>query len=119
MHELGIMTSVMDAVCKSAADAGAESVLKVSLQVGEMTEAIEDALVFAFEALRDLPEYGLCKKAELSIQMIQPKSLCLDCGHEFQHDRFHMFCPSCDSPATQLLEGRELQIDSIEVDIPE
>ena len=44
MHELGIMTGVMDAVVESARQAGATRVLKVSLAVGEMTEAIEDAL---------------------------------------------------------------------------
>ena len=47
MHELGIMTGVMDAVTTSAQQAGATRVLKVSLSVGEMTEAIEDALMFA------------------------------------------------------------------------
>ena len=48
MHELGIMTSVLDAAKESAREAGATKLLKVSLSVGEMTEAIEDALVFAF-----------------------------------------------------------------------
>ena len=57
MHELGIMTGVMDAVTTSAQQAGATRVLKVSLSVGEMTEAIEDALMFAFE---------LCRKARFA-----------------------------------------------------
>ncbi|MEE0846097.1 MAG: hydrogenase maturation nickel metallochaperone HypA [Eggerthellaceae bacterium] len=116
MHELGIMTGVMDAVTKSAQEAGADKVLKVTLSVGEMTECIKDALEFAFEALS---ENTMCEGAELVINMIKPKSRCLECGAEFEHDRFHMFCPECDSFATQLLAGRELQIDSIEVDIPD
>ena len=116
MHELGIMTGVMDAVTKSAEEAGADKVLKITLSVGEMTECIQDALVFAFEALS---EGTLCEGAELVISMITPKSRCLECGAEFEHDRFHMFCPECDSFATQLIAGRELQIDSIEVDIPD
>lgn len=53
MHELGIMTGVMDAVEKSAREAGATQVLEVTLSVGEMTEAIEDALQFAFEVLSE------------------------------------------------------------------
>ena len=119
MHELGIMTGVMDAVEKSAAQAGATSVLKVSLSVGEMTEAIEDALRFAFEVLCEQPEYAPCANAELEITMVRPMSRCLDCGAEFEHDRFHLLCPECDSFATELIAGRELQIDSIEVDIPD
>lgn len=117
MHELGIMTGVMDAVTKSANEAGADKVLKVTLSVGEMTECIEDALVFAFEALSE--GEPLMNGAELVITMVKPKSRCLECGAEFEHDRFHMFCPECDSFATELLAGRELQIDSIEVDIPD
>lgn len=117
MHELGIMTGVMDAVTKSAHDAGAGKVLKVTLSVGEMTECIQDALEFAFEALTE--DDPFVRDAELTINMIKPKSRCLECGAEFEHDRFHMFCPECDSFATELLAGRELQIDSIEVDIPD
>ena len=59
------------------------------------------------------------KGAELAINMIKPKSRCLECGAVFEHDRFHMFCPECDGFATELLCGRELQIDSIEVDLPD
>lgn len=116
MHELGIMTGVMDAVTTSAKQAGATCVLKVNLSVGEMTEAIEDALMFAFEALS---EGTFCEGAELEINMVRPKSRCLECGAEYEHDRFHMLCPECNSFATELIAGRELQIDSIEVDIPE
>ena len=117
MHELGIMTGVMDAVNKSAHEAGADKVLKVTLSVGEMTECIQDALEFAFEVLTE--DDPFVRGAELTINMIKPKSRCLECGAEFEHDRFHMFCPECDSFATELLAGRELQIDSIEVDIPD
>lgn len=116
MHELGIMTGVMEAVEQSARQAGATKVLKVSLSVGEMTEAIPDALEFAFEVLT---EGTICEGAELAITMVGPKSRCLECGTEFEHDRFHVRCPACDSPATELFAGRELQIDSIEVDIPD
>ena len=119
MHELGIMTGVLDAVQTSARQAGADRVLKVSLSVGEMTEAIEDALRFAFEALSEQQEYALCAGAELDITMVCPRSRCLECGAEYDHDRFHMLCPECGSFATELIAGRELQIDSIEVDIPD
>lgn len=117
MHELGIMTSVMDAARSAALDAGALRITKVTLKIGEMTEAIEDALQFAFEVLCESDP--LAKNAVLEVHMIAPKSICLDCGHEFTHDRFHMFCPECDSFAIQLIEGREQMIESIEVDLPD
>ena len=116
MHELGIMTGVMDAVETAAKEAGATKVLKISLSVGEMTEAIEDALRFAFDVLI---EGTMCEGAELEIAMVKPKSRCHECGAEYEHDRFHMLCPECGGFATELIAGRELQIDSIEVDIPD
>lgn len=117
MHELGIMTGVLEASTKAAHDAGALKLLGVKLSIGEMTEAIEDALEFAWEALTEGDPFT--QGAELEITMVRPKSRCLECGATFEHDRFHMFCPECDSFATELIAGREMQIDSIEVDLPD
>ena len=116
MHELGIMTGVVETVEQAARDAGAEKVLKVNLAVGVMTEALEDALFFAFDVLK---ENTLLAQAQLEVDMIQPKSVCNDCGTEFDHDRFHVLCPLCEGANTTLIAGRELKIESIEVDLPD
>ncbi len=117
MHELGIMTGVLEASTTAAHDAGATKLLGVKLSIGEMTEAIEDALVFAWEALTEGDPFT--QGAALEVNLVKPKSRCLECGAVFEHDRFHMFCPECDSFATELIAGREMQIDSIEVDLPD
>lgn len=112
MHELGLMTGIMDAVVKTAENAGADKVTEIKLTVGEMTEVVEEAMVFAFEALS---EGTICEGAKLDLTIVHPRSKCLECGAEYDHDRFHVRCPKCDSPFTQLLRGREMQIDSIEI----
>ena len=117
MHELGLMTGVMDAAVEAAREAGATRLLGVRVSIGAATEAVEDALVFAFEALAEADPFT--QGATLDLTMIRPRSVCLECGHEFEHDLYNRFCPVCDSFATELLAGRELQIDSIEVDLPE
>ena len=81
MHELGIMTGVMESVEEAARNAGATKVLEIDLSVGVMTEAVEDALRFAFEALS---EGTMCEGADFKINMIQPVSVCLECGNEFE-----------------------------------
>lgn len=116
MHELGIMTGVVEAVGEAARQNNANKVLKVSLSVGVMTEAIPDALHFAFEALCEMDP--LFEGAELDITMVEPLSRCVECGHEFVHDRFHVLCPECGGFA-DLIAGKDLRIDSIEVDLPE
>lgn len=112
MHELGLMTGIMDAVVKTAENAGADKVTEIKLTVGEMTEVVEEAMVFAFEALS---EGTICEGAKLDLTIVHPRSKCLECGAVYDHDRFHVRCPECDSPFTQLLQGREMQIDSIEI----
>ncbi|MDO5043256.1 MAG: hydrogenase maturation nickel metallochaperone HypA [Slackia sp.] len=116
MHELGIMTGVVDSVTQAAQANGALKVLKVSLSVGRMTEAIEDALQFAFEALTDRDP--LYEGAQLEIAMVEPRSRCTECGNVYEHDRFHVSCPSCGGFG-ELIAGKELRIDSIEVDLPD
>lgn len=116
MHEVGIMTGVLDAVEETAKQAGASRVLKITLAIGDMTEIIDDSLMFAHEILS---EGTMCEGSELIINKVTPKSLCLDCGNEFSHDRFHLACPACGSYSTSLLEGRDMRIENIEVDLPE
>ena len=116
MHEMSIVGGVLDAVNASAQQAGATRVLSINLSIGDMTEVVDEALTFAFETLS---ENTLCEGAQLVMNKVHPRSLCLECANEFDHDRFHRSCPSCGSYETQLLAGRELQIDSIEVDLPD
>ncbi|MDO5335004.1 MAG: hydrogenase maturation nickel metallochaperone HypA [Coriobacteriia bacterium] len=116
MHEMGLVAGILDSVVPTARQAGAERITKVSLSVGEMTEVIEEAMVFAFEALT---EGTIAEGAELDLTIIPPKSICLECGNEYDHDRLHVTCPACGSAFTQLVQGKEMQIDSIEVDLPD
>ena len=116
MHEMSIIAGVIDAVVPSAEQAGATRVLAITLRIGDMTEVVDEALEFAFEALTD---GTLCEGAQLIVNKIHPRSLCFECGNEFDHDRFHRSCPACGSYETTLLQGRELAIDSIEVDLPD
>ena len=116
MHEMGIMSGVLDSVNTAAQNAQAERVTKIILNIGEMTEIIQDSLEFAFQVMS---EGTLSEGAELVIKTVTPHSICLDCGHEFYHDRFHRTCPECGSYSTSMTRGRELDIESIEVDLPD
>ncbi|MDR3137095.1 MAG: hydrogenase maturation nickel metallochaperone HypA [Coriobacteriales bacterium] len=113
MHEFSLMAGVLDAVNDTAREHGARQVLVISLVIGEMAEVVPEALEFAFEALSaDTISAG----AQLMITFVHPRSRCTACGNEFEHDRFHWFCSNCGSLATELLAGRELYLQSIEVE---
>lgn len=113
MHEFGLTQAVVETSIASAREAGASRVTAIRLTVGELTQVVDEAMAFAFDVLA---KGTMCEGAELAIDFVAPRSRCLDCGAEFAHDALHRRCPACDSPFTQVLVGRELEIASIEVE---
>ena len=114
MHELSIVTNVIDTSVKVAKQQGAIKLKKINLKVGVYKEVIDDALQFSFRLLADDDEFT--KDCELNVEYVEPKSICPECGNEFSHDIFHRACPKCKCDFTQLIEGSELEISSIEVE---
>jgi len=113
MHEMGITQGILSAAFEAAENAGETRITEIHISVGELTEVVEFALQFAFEALT--PE-TMAEGATLVVTMIPARSHCNDCGIDYDHDRFQMICPECGSFDVALLQGRELQIDRIETD---
>lgn len=114
MHELGIAEGILRASIKGAEDAGATRINDVDVIIGELTEIMEDALQFAWESIR---AGTMADQALLHVSFIKPLSACADCGHEFEHGRYDgARCPACGSFVVVLQRGRELTIDSIDID---
>jgi len=113
MHEMGIMNDVLTTCENTARQAGKSRITHIALTIGEMTEIQDFALEFAFEALS--PD-TMAKGATLAVTYVSPQSRCNSCGKVYEHDRFSMLCPACKGFDVELLRGRELQIDSIEVE---
>jgi len=113
---MGITQGILASSIEAAEEAGAERITEIRISVGELTEIVEFALQFAFEALTP---GTLAEGATLVVNHIGARSHCNDCGLDYDHDRFQMVCPSCESLNVQLLQGRELRIDSIEAEDPD
>lgn len=116
MHEMGITQGILEASIDAAEKAGATKITQIDISIGELTEIVEFALQFAFEALTP---GTMAEGATLVVTHVGARSRCNDCGVEYEHDRFQMVCPECDSFNVVLLQGREMQIDSIETDDPD
>ena len=118
MHEYSIAAGVMDTVIPLARKAGATRIACVRLRIGVMTEVVQESLDFMWDVLCD--ERGpITKGTKLEVQYVQPRSVCIACGAEFEHDRFHVRCPKCGSAETVLQQGRELDIINFDVDTPD
>jgi hydrogenase nickel incorporation protein HypA/HybF len=113
MHEMGITQGILTASVEAAEKAHATCINEIRITVGDMTDVVEDALQFAFEVLR---EGTMAEGATLAVMHVAPKSRCTQCDTEFSHDRWNLLCPSCGTFLCEVVEGRELRIDSIDID---
>lgn len=111
MHEMGITQGILSASVEAAESAGASRIVAIDVSVGELTEIVETALHFAFDALSP---GTIAEGAVLRVTMVAPRSHCTECGTDYDHDRFEMLCPACGSFLVTPIAGRELRIDSIE-----
>lgn len=118
MHELSIISSVVESVTESLAEYPGARVLEVRLRVGVLAALVEDALQFCYEiASEDTPLAG----SRLVVNMVPVMVHCRACGHNGELENLQNFrCPKCGEPATDVRQGRELEIESIEIeDAPE
>ena len=113
MHEMGVAMQIIEIATASIPEelAGAR-VEKVKLKVGKMAAIVPSSLSFCFEvATKDTELEG----AELVIEEVPVRLRCTDCDHQWQIEKPAFNCPQCDSGAVEMLTGRELDIDAIEI----
>jgi hydrogenase nickel incorporation protein HypA/HybF len=113
MHELAITQSMLDLVLKQAEEARAEKVGKINLVLGEMTGVVGQCLQFYFDFLsKGTPAEG----AALNFKVIPTTARCRDCDKEFELGEFDWTCPHCQSNNIEIIGGKELFVESIEVE---
>lgn len=114
MHELSITQEVVRTVEDARRGAGLGlRVTAVRIKIGRLTAVVPDCLKFYYEILtKDTPLEG----ALVDIEIVPMKARCSACGAEFSLDEPVFLCPECGSGDTEILSGRELVVESIEVD---
>ena len=113
MHELAITQSMLDLVLKQAEEAEAEKVEKINLVLGEMTGVVGRCVQFYFDFLaKGTPAEG----AALNFKVIPTTARCQNCLKEFKLGEFDWTCPHCQSNNIEIIGGKELFVESIEVE---
>ncbi|MCL2466191.1 MAG: hydrogenase maturation nickel metallochaperone HypA [Micrococcales bacterium] len=116
MHELGLLRSVVAAVEKVAAEAGATGVEAVGIRVGSLSGAVPEALDGAWP----IATAGtVVAGARLDVEMVQAAVWCPSCAAEQPIDQFFALeCPVCGTTTGQLVRGRELAVTHADLDVP-
>ena len=113
MHELSLVASVFEVLEEKAREHGAARVTKVVLDVGIMSGAVPDLIESAFEAYK---RGTLAAGARLEIVVVPVKVRCPDCGGEAVREDADFSCAGCGSRRVEIVEGRELVIEKIELE---
>ena len=113
MHELSLVASVFEVLEEKAREHGAARVTKVVLKVGVMSGAVAELLESAFDAYK---KGTLAAGARLEIVVVPVKVRCPDCGGEAVREDSDYSCAGCGSRRVEIVEGRELVIEKIELE---
>lgn len=114
MHELSIVYGIISAVEEAAKKANAKRVYKVAIRVGALSGVAQDALQFGYEAVT---VGTLLEGSELAVQLQPVVIYCDNCESERELPSVQSFrCPACNRPSGKIVRGRELDLESIEIE---
>ena len=114
MHELSIVCGIVTAVTESLAGRPVSRVYSVKLQLGALSGAVEDALQFSYGIAT---QGTLLEDSRLEVLHVPVVIHCDNCHIESELPGVQSFrCPKCDTPSIDIRRGRELEIESIEIE---
>ena len=113
MHEMGIALQIVEiATASLPPDLGEARVAAVNLKIGKLAAVVPESLRLCFDvAVKDTPLAG----ASLVIDEVPVVASCNDCKAQWTIDEPVFICKTCQSGSLEILSGRELDIESIEV----
>lgn len=113
MHELALAEGILAVALRTLASQLEGKVTLIKLKIGQLTHVENEALELAFTAVaRDTAAEG----AKLLIERVQLRLRCLECGDEIVAARYRISCESCGSAQSEIIAGRELAVEYVEVE---
>ena len=112
MHEGAIVSSLFEVAEKSQKDANLKDIQKVKIIVGKFHQIVEEVMQMHFNIMKkDIPGF---EDAELLMEEKDVKIKCSGCGKIFTIDEPIFICPDCESIETEMIQGKELYIATME-----
>jgi hydrogenase nickel incorporation protein HypA/HybF len=114
VHEVSIVEALIDQVRREVEQSGHDGrVTRLELVVGRLSGVSVDSLRFAFEMLAP---GTLVEAAEVEIAEPRAECCCRACGKRTPIDELIVQCPACASPQITIEGGRDLLLQSIELE---
>ncbi|NLJ35787.1 MAG: hydrogenase maturation nickel metallochaperone HypA [candidate division WS1 bacterium] len=106
MHEYSIAARVAEIV-RAASREHNRRVLSATVAVGPLSMVVPELL---YEAWASVTANSELAGAELRIEHVPVRAVCLDCGHETESYTPFVECASCGSLRLKLQSGHELDV---------
>ena len=114
MHELSIVSSIVDTVTESAAVYPGARVVEVRLRVGALASVVEDSLQFCYGIAT---EGTALEGSRLVVKVLPVVMHFVPCGEDVALEGVQSFrSPMCGPLCFVLRQGRELEIEAIEIE---
>lgn len=114
MHELSLVSSILDILEDYAAREGFQRVKAMRLACGKLSSVVPSCLQFAFEVQS---KGTRAEGATLNLDILPVIIHCFICEQDFEVDRFETCCPECGKAEVLLTGGTEgLQLLELDVD---
>lgn len=116
MHELSIVSGIVDAVTESLLSYPGAQVKEVRLRIGALAAVVEDSLQFCYGIATE----GTALAGSTLVIEVQPViAHCPACGRDVPIQSLQSFhCAQCGAPVSDVRHGREMEIVSIEIEEP-
>jgi hydrogenase nickel incorporation protein HypA/HybF len=112
MHEVGLMQNALAIALDYATREQASHIHQIALRVGSLSGVEPDALRFAFDVVT---QGTIAEQAQLKIEFCPTVCYCIQCQSKFQPIEIGYECPTCQTWSTSILQGKELELASLEV----
>jgi hydrogenase nickel incorporation protein HypA/HybF len=113
LHELSVMSYLLEAVEEQARQHGASKVLAINLVIGERASVIDDSLLYYFDMLTP---GTVVEGARLNTRHTRMRFHCPSCDQEYTRAGDNFCCPRCGEVGQVTADGSELLIESIEIE---
>lgn len=114
MHEMSLMSEIIQLVSEDAAARGFKKVIKIEVIVGDLSNILPDALELAFMFFQRQQGSPIDEDTKLHIIREAATARCRTCDFEFYPDYKIALCPKCKLPSSLLVSGETFRVESYE-----
>ena len=113
MHELSIALSILDIVEQEADRHGGAPVEAIHVRMGPLSGVVKEALLSAYQLAIERTPF---ERSRLIIEEVPIVIYCARCQAERTVHSVQWFCcAECNTPASEVLRGRELELAALEL----